>query len=241
MDPIILLLASQLLIVAAILLTSSRKKGAKGPGALKPQVLSYVVLTLGLRREEDDASDFEIDAVELETVRGNKDDGLVIQGKQSKIETPKVNLKMPHTPKQGNKATRIPKAREPQCIKQSNSEGMCGKASKAPKSILFALILSAVHAFTLKGIKWLTSLNVKSPFKTSSDEKTFEERRSHSSSALRAQQGRPMDSNYLMRVILARKAEKAIRLKIVKLNVAIMKMRGARPLHAIPELLEQII
>lgn len=237
MDPIVLLLASQLLIIIAILLTTVKYKKTEASVSIKTRFASYIAVALDLQKEEES---IEIDGhiMESQDLVSLKNEELVVFERENydvathiEHRTVIVN-KTKRKKKPNSKFNGIqpkPKSTSSADISyiQTERNGVHGEVNKVFKRI-----------FTLSFFRTILKFVVKRIFKATNETKLSLEIDSASPIASKLQHGKLIESNYLMKIISARKSEKVIRAKIARLNMVIVKARKVKPLQVIPELIE---
>lgn len=238
MDPIILLLAAQLLIISAILLTTSKSKIANPLLAAEALLRSW--LPLGIENiKEEESVDTDADAATQEEAAQPRNVELVI------AEKGKTLTQRPEDERgtSGGKAKRKKKPNlkfnEPKSkarAKRDVDESIGVTEISAASAVLSR---SLKWIFILRFIRWALKLVVKRPFKASNADSEDLDGGKVAEGSSRVQQAKLIESNYLIKIIAARKCEKIVRIKVARLNMAILKARQARPLQMIPELAEQ--
>jgi len=237
MDPIVLLLASQLLIIIAILLTSVKSKNTEGSTSIKTRVALYLAAALDLQKEEEsiEVDGYSIESSDLITLKNEElvvlertdiDEKRVNENRASIINKTKRKKKL-NSKFNGFQPKTKSTASVDICYRQNEIIGVQDEVNKAFKRI-----------FTLNFFKTILKFVVKRIFKATNETKLSMEIDSTSSIASKLQHGKLIESNYLMKIISARKTEKVIRSKIARLNMVIIKARKVKPLQVIPELIE---
>lgn len=238
MDPIVLLLAAQLLIITAILLTTSKSKISNPVFSASALLKSYLGLAAEGCREED-CPDADGDGAAQEEGPLPKTDELVIAEKGAcapEMSEDDRNVSGGKTKRKKKPNLKFNEQRPRAKPRSSLGDGLditeAGFASSS-WALSFKFILS------FRFIRWAAKLVVKRPFKAGGRAVHDLDAGRPVDATSRVQQAKPIESTYLVKIIAARKSEKMVRIKVARLNMAILKARGTRPLQVVPELAEQ--
>lgn len=236
MDPIVLLLIVQLLLVVAVLLTTSSSKLAS-PVII---VVSVVKNWLSIVKESSSTDDnielggnevIEVPQTQEENdgiiVRASNDTHMSKNSSRGNATTTDINqlgscdlkineLGLADNPNQSNSYNR--KHKKP--ISNNFRKYVKRLLSAATlKRTIYSIVNQSLTIFCISQSSSCHSNIVTQPPKM--------------------QQPKLFESSYLLKIIAARKAEKKLRIKVARLNMVIMKYRGARPMQVIHEAVEQ--
>ena len=233
MDPIILLLAAQLLVITAIVLTNLSPKASASSFSGK-QLLQRLSTSIFFRQTEEPCELDEAEAVQSEPCP----DALVIVPKSEasvSALSPVDVASGVRTKRKKKQNLKINEAKDRPSAKETAVETI---ESEEPGSSNFRLQCSLVWLITARLARAFSKLVVKMTFKGERSAGSALDQPRYCEASPRLAASRPVESNYLLKIIAARKAEKVVRFKVARLNMAIMKARGVRPMQVVPEAAE---
>lgn len=236
MDPIVLLLAAQLLIIIAILLTTSKSKMSSPVLSFKTLLASIVALNAD-NCEKEECSDF--DNQMTEDSQCAESDALVISEKDRNV--PSLCDKSSNSAVGKNKRKKKHNLKINEQRLNCETSSVCDMETRVWKiNAIPQLVGRSLRSISpLNFIRWVLKIVVKQPFKGFSTISEDLDGGKLNEPSSRVSQPKLIESNYLVKIIAARKCEKIVRIKVARLNMAIMKSRGVRPLQMVPEAIEQ--